>query len=73
MVAWQIQRGSGGCLSFEKLNSMVPVLSALVGVYLFSVMVLEKYSRMRALGHRDTFNCIATEGWVTRHSQKLLL
>ena len=28
MVAWQIERGAGGCLSFEELNSIVSVLSA---------------------------------------------
>ena len=28
MVAWQIERGAGGCLSFEELNSTVSVLSA---------------------------------------------
>ena len=27
MVAWQNERGAGGCLSFEKLNSIVSVLS----------------------------------------------
>ena len=28
MVAWQTERGAGGCFSFEKLNSNVSVLSA---------------------------------------------
>ena len=28
MVAWQIERGAGGCLSFEELKSIVSVLSA---------------------------------------------
>ena len=28
MVAWQNERGAGGCLSFEELNSIVSVLSA---------------------------------------------
>ena len=28
MEAWQIERGAGGCLSFEELNSIVSVLSA---------------------------------------------
>ena len=27
-VAWLIERGAGGCMSFEKLNSIVSVLSA---------------------------------------------
>ena len=30
MVAWQIERGAGGCLSFEELNSVVSVLSAFI-------------------------------------------
>ena len=32
MMAWQIERGAGGCLSFEELNRIVSVLSRLVGV-----------------------------------------
>ena len=28
MVPWQIERGSGGCLNFEELNSIVSVLCA---------------------------------------------
>ena len=36
MMAWQIKRGAGGCLSFEELNHIVSVLSAFGGS-LFSV------------------------------------
>ena len=28
MVAWQIERGAGGCLTFEELKRIVSVLSA---------------------------------------------
>ena len=40
MVAWQNERGAGGCLSFEKLNSNVSVLSAFSRSYFQSSSLL---------------------------------
>ena len=40
MVAWQNERGAGGCLSFEKLNSIVSVLFAFSWSYFQSSSLL---------------------------------
>ena len=40
MVAWQTERGAGGCLSFEELNSNVSVLSAFSWSYFQSSSLL---------------------------------
>ena len=45
MVAWQIERGAGGCLSFDELKSIVSVLSAFSWSYFQSSSLLGQICR----------------------------
>ena len=50
MVAWQIDRGAGGCLNFEDLNSIVSILSAF-SWSLFSV--IQSFMSLCRFGERS--------------------
>ena len=49
MVAWQIERGPGGCLSFEELKRIVSVFLHLVRVCFQSSSLLCRYAGLESV------------------------
>ena len=49
MVAWQIERGAGGCLSFEELKSIVLSCLHLVGVCFQSSSQYVRYTGLESV------------------------